>query len=120
LRRGEVEDAQRDMEASLPGLSNNANGWVRYELGKLALEAQDFQTAQRYFKSLEVYNQALLQITAQVEFYLGETYEGLGDEDEARLHYARFVNWWEEADPELQPWVDRARQALERLTREAA
>jgi tetratricopeptide (TPR) repeat protein len=120
LRRGEVEDAQRDLEASLPGLSVNANGWVRYELGKLALEARDFQTAERYFKSLEVYNQALLEITAQVEYYLGETYEGLGDADEARLHYARFVTWWEEADPELQPWVDRARQALERLTREAA
>ena len=104
----------------MPGLSLDANGWVRYELGKLALGRRDYPTAERYFKSLEVYSQALLQIEAQVEYFLGETYEGLGDTDEARVHYGRFVNWWEEADPELQPWVDRARLALERLTREAA
>jgi hypothetical protein len=34
------------------------------------------------------------------------------------FHYGRFVNWWENADPELGPWLDRARQALERLTSE--
>ena len=98
----------------------DGNAWVRYELGRSAFETRDFQTAERYFRSPEVYNQALLQIDAQVEYYLGETYEGLGDVDEAKTHYARFVNWWEEADPKLQSRVDRAREALERLTREAA
>jgi len=120
LRRGESQDARRDLEAALPGLSVDANGFVRYELGKLAVEKGDFQAAERYLESLEVYSQSRLVIASQVEYYLGETYEGLGDVDEARLHYARFVNWWDDADPELQPWVERGRQALERLTREAA
>lgn len=118
LRRGEARKARRDLEESLPGLSVEANAFVRYELGKLALASAELESARRYLESLELYTQATLRVSAQVEYYLGEVYEALGEDDEARLHYARFVGWWEDADPGLQQWVDRGRQALERLTRE--
>lgn len=33
----------------------------------------------------------------------------------AAAHYVRFIGLWENADPELQPMVNRARQRLEAL-----
>ena len=46
---------------------------------------------------------------------LGELYEARGDRDKAASHYARFVELWKEADPELQPRVQDAKQRLARL-----
>lgn len=46
-----------------------------------------------------------------------EIYEESGDREQALEHYRAFVGLWENADPELQPAVERARAALERLER---
>jgi hypothetical protein len=43
---------------------------------------------------------------------LAELYHRKGDWDRARTHYQRFIHWWREADPELQPLVDSARARL--------
>lgn len=51
---------------------------------------------------------------------LGQLHEERGELDEAARYHALFVDLWENADPELQPRVEAARRALERLTREAA
>jgi hypothetical protein len=47
---------------------------------------------------------------------LGGLYELRGDTAKAALYYGRFVELWEDADPDLQPRVEAARRALERLT----
>ncbi|MEN8145171.1 MAG: hypothetical protein ABFS14_09490 [Gemmatimonadota bacterium] len=47
--------------------------------------------------------------------YLGRAYKQLGQDDKARAAYAFFIEAWENADPELQPWVQEARDALARL-----
>jgi hypothetical protein len=39
-----------------------------------------------------------------------------GRHEEAVSHYARFVDAWSDADPELQPQVQRARARLTALT----
>jgi hypothetical protein len=49
------------------------------------------------------------------QFHLGRIYEKLDEPEKAREHYRIFVEWWQTADPELQPWVDEGRAALERL-----
>jgi len=49
--------------------------------------------------------------------YLGEAYEGLGELEEARDAYRYFLTWWSDADPELQPMVDRAVEGLARIQR---
>jgi eukaryotic-like serine/threonine-protein kinase len=49
---------------------------------------------------------------------LADYYEDRGDANAAASHYARMVELWEHADAELQPRVERARRALERLRRE--
>lgn len=48
---------------------------------------------------------------------LGQALEE-GDRAAAVRAYSRFVRRWENADPELQPRVETARRALERLTDE--
>jgi tRNA A-37 threonylcarbamoyl transferase component Bud32/tetratricopeptide (TPR) repeat protein len=48
---------------------------------------------------------------------LGELWEAKGDSRNAASHYARFVELWKNADPELQPRVREVRQRLERLSR---
>ena len=49
---------------------------------------------------------------------LGELYEERGDTARAAHFYARFVQLWERADPELQPQVADVRRRLERLSAE--
>ncbi len=43
---------------------------------------------------------------------LGELYEARGDRDQAVDYYQRFIDLWRDADAELQPQVDDARQRL--------
>ncbi|KPK57118.1 MAG: hypothetical protein AMS21_11895 [Gemmatimonas sp. SG8_38_2] len=50
-----------------------------------------------------------------MNYNLARAYEHTGEYDKARKEYAFFVEAWQDADPELQPWVDDARRALDRL-----
>jgi eukaryotic-like serine/threonine-protein kinase len=49
---------------------------------------------------------------------LGQLYDEAGNLEKAALHYARFVELWEDADPALQPRVRAARARLEAILRE--
>ena len=46
---------------------------------------------------------------------LGEIYDRQGDSEGAAEYYAKFIDAWSDADPELQPHVEAARQALAAL-----
>ena len=46
---------------------------------------------------------------------LGELYESRGDREKASSYYARFIDLWNDADPELQPRVQQVKQRLSRL-----
>jgi len=48
-----------------------------------------------------------------------ETYEQLGNDERARAHYSRFIQLWEDCDPELRPLVNDAVAALARLSEPA-
>jgi tetratricopeptide (TPR) repeat protein len=47
---------------------------------------------------------------------LGMLYEAIGHRAKAVEHYRAFVDIWENADPALQPRVEKARESIERLT----
>jgi len=51
---------------------------------------------------------------------IARTYEAAGLPDRAARLYSRFLRFWENADPEVQPQVDAARLKLERLVAEGA
>jgi tetratricopeptide (TPR) repeat protein len=55
---------------------------------------------------------------ATVLEHLGALYEARGDRERAAGYYARFIELWKDADPELQPRVQAARRALGRLASE--
>ena len=48
---------------------------------------------------------------------LAQLYDAKGDAENAAVNYARFVELWEEADPELQPRVTAARERLNEIVR---
>ena len=48
---------------------------------------------------------------------LGELHEAQGRRDRAIHYYARFVELWNTADPELQPQVADVRRRISRLKR---
>jgi tetratricopeptide (TPR) repeat protein len=49
---------------------------------------------------------------------LGELYGERGNREKSLEYYGRFVDLWKDADPELQPLVTEARQAMARLAGE--
>ncbi|MFW6084044.1 MAG: tetratricopeptide repeat protein, partial [Gemmatimonadota bacterium] len=49
---------------------------------------------------------------------LAQLYDAMGETEKAAVHYARFVELWKDADPELQPRVEAARERLEEVVRE--
>ncbi len=49
---------------------------------------------------------------------LGYLYDEAGDPERASMYLARFVELWDEADPEFQPRVDAARARLAEILRE--
>lgn len=53
-------------------------------------------------------------------FVIGQALEESGDRAGAARAYSQFVRLWEKADPELQPRVEAARRALERLAAEGS
>ncbi len=110
---GDLETALAEFDKPMPRLAGWAHQILRYELGKLFLERGELAEAERYFTSMNI-----TRAQTQAQYYLGEVYERMGDEERARLHYARFVRWWEDCDPELRPWWERGRQSLDRLTGE--
>ena len=50
---------------------------------------------------------------------LGELYDAKGDHANAATYYAKFVELWKDADPELQPKVRGARERLAQLQQQA-
>ncbi len=76
-------------------------------IGDLHLELGNLEEAVRYYRSNWV--------EPIVRVKLAQAYELLGERDKARDAYAYFVEAWADADPELQPTVERARQAMSRL-----
>jgi len=52
---------------------------------------------------------------AQAFFRRGKIHEELGNMDAAIENYQKFIELWKDCDPELQPLVEQARVAIERL-----
>ena len=49
---------------------------------------------------------------------MGKLYDEAGDPEEASVYLARFIELWDEADPEFQPRVEAARTRLTEILRE--
>jgi tetratricopeptide (TPR) repeat protein len=106
-RQGRKEEALREFEHALP----LSNGWfILWNVGQLALELGQLDRAERAFRALWKHDgtPAYLQ--------LARILERTGRPAEAREAYQFVADAWRQADPELQPLVEEARQAVARLS----
>ena len=105
LRRGNPEAAVEKLE----GVRRyQATPWVRTVLAQALLELERWEEAVPYLVEWSSTNSSR-------HYHLARAYEGMGESGKAATEYAFFVEAWEDADPELQPWVEEARRARERL-----
>ncbi len=84
----------------------------RYLRAELLYQEGRLEEALRWYASLAEVSEFLLGPS-----YLrrAEIYEQLGETENAITYYTRFLDLWQDADPELQPQVEQARQRLDRL-----
>lgn len=115
IHRGELDAALRLYEDYRPMAVTLVREIVAYDLGKLAFSRGEFDLARDIFTGLTYSRYSLVSLS---ELRLAETLEALGEKEEASYHYARFLSWFAEPDPRLQPLRDRALGALQRLTQE--
>jgi tetratricopeptide (TPR) repeat protein len=86
--------------------------YLRYRVGQVFFDRGEFDAAARYFGSFHPYD----FYTSPAEYYLGRIGEAKAERDEAAAHYRRFLTWWRDADPELRPMWDDARNRLTSMT----
>lgn len=106
LVRGPPEAAVEALEASHPYHFQLQRWWL----------ANAYEAAGRPADAARLLETFWWDAAASLASYrLGHLYEELGEPEKAREAYADFVAAWSEADPELQPMVEEARQAIARL-----
>jgi tetratricopeptide (TPR) repeat protein/TolB-like protein len=107
-RRGRKEEALRAFESALPGVF----GWCSlWNVGQLSLELGRLDQAEHAFRAL------WRQDGTPAYLELARILERTGRTAEAREAYQFVAYAWRHADPELQPQVEEARQAVARLSR---
>ena len=85
-------------------------GWLDPALADLAFQAERWRDVVRIYEGISRRGSE----RSMAKYRLGKAYEALGDRERAVDAYRTFLSRFERADPGL-PWVDEAREALERL-----
>jgi tetratricopeptide (TPR) repeat protein len=83
--------------------------WIKWWLGELYAEDGRPREASVYLEALRGSG-----VPYHASYLLGKVYTELGEREKARDAYVRFLQAWEEADPDL-PQLEEARTALEEL-----
>ncbi|MGH7570971.1 MAG: adenylate/guanylate cyclase domain-containing protein [Gemmatimonadota bacterium] len=109
-KEGDRQEALRLLKAAQKrrGARDALSIWV----GEIYLELDRPAEAVPYFRAL---GSDPAEMDAYAGYYLGKAYEAAGEYEKARDAYESFVEYWRDADPELQPRVEEARQAALRL-----
>jgi tetratricopeptide (TPR) repeat protein len=115
-RRGRPAEAAAALEAATRkatghGPQQGVNDMIRWWLGDLLLELGRPADAARYFESFWGYYHDPL-----AAYRLAKIDEELREFKQARALYEQFATGWKDADPELQPMVQEARSAIQRLS----
>ena len=109
--------------AAYEGVHRRWAGGARWERAEMAYGAGRLQEATDAYEDLiEVPGSDRWNDAYEPLFHerVAKIYEELGDGAKAAEHYETFAEIWVGADPELQPRVEAARQALDRLRTESA
>jgi tetratricopeptide (TPR) repeat protein len=118
-RHQEAIETFRDADRGMPSLERDLLG----PLGRAHVAAGHIDSAVGAFEQLLASTQGV----ASYDTYftdgwllsrplahraLARIYDQRGDAEKAALHYARLIDWWRDADPEVQPQVAEAERRL--------
>jgi class 3 adenylate cyclase/tetratricopeptide (TPR) repeat protein/TolB-like protein len=110
----QLEAVQRDMRGSAGDFGmaeGNLNAAVRWWLGQILVELDRPRDALVYFRTrVDGGGWATFR-----EFESAKIYEELGEFEKARESYEYALLAWRDADPELRPRIEAAREGLARL-----
>ena len=93
-----------------------AEAYDRYFRAELLADIGKDDEALGWLRSIAERASYELVYLAPAQLRQAEIYDRRGDRDEAVKHYRRFIQLWQNADPELQPVVDGARKRLAELS----
>ena len=102
----QLEAVQRDMRGEFSIPKAELNTAVRWWLGQLLVELDRPRDALVYFQTFG---------NSFGEFESAKIYEELGEFEKARESYEYALLAWRDADPELRPRIEAAREGLARL-----
>ena len=97
-----------------------SQSFPRYLRAMLLEESGRLEEALRWYGSFAEVSAYDLVHMAPSHLRRAEIHDRRGENDEAAPHYARFVELWSNADPELRPLVERAEARLAELSGEPA
>ncbi|MGD2216953.1 MAG: tetratricopeptide repeat protein [Gemmatimonadales bacterium] len=84
----------------------------RYLMGELLDATGRSREALSWFASLGDLQAYEIAYVAPAHLRRAQIHERLGEPEEAAEHYARFIELWQECDPELRPLVEDAEARL--------
>jgi hypothetical protein len=102
--------------AGTPG--STMGSLLRFDLGRRYLASGDFRAARRQLESFYSWDFAPNALFGILELQRGQVAEGLGELEQAKVHYGNVVRWWKDCDPDARRVFDEARSGLVRLTGE--
>lgn len=113
---GEPESALRGARVPLREVAEvgpvPTHGSERYAHAELLFTSGKDSEALAWFSTFEHGTAFEHVFVAPAHLQRGELLERMGERARAAEHYARFLELWRDADPELRPLVERARQRL--------
>lgn len=110
--RATIDELWDIIPCDICGAAQLADAYTRDGDDRSALELYERYLETPYiYRTMEVdYAQLAHTLVASAELY-----ERIGDSEAAARNYARFIELWQDADPELQPRVRAARARLEAI-----
>lgn len=111
----ELGDASLKPDSMLPDLASFPKADERFLRAELLRALGRDREALRWYETFPDPSRYDLVYLAPSHLGRAEIYDRLGEPTRAAEHYARFIELWRDADPELQPLVNHARERLERL-----
>lgn len=123
LGEGRVEEGMRGLEAAVEaGFESPINlGELAVAYDRAGMPDRALETFHKYLDAPNVSRRTVDAVFLGLTYErLGQLHEARGEVDEAVKFHTLFVDLWAEADPELQPRVQAAREALARLGLETA
>jgi tetratricopeptide (TPR) repeat protein len=110
-------DYLEQVKKLLPGLNDRYYAWQVDALARAYMESGELEKAREEYKliaSLKGGRYEWGDIYAKAFYMLGKIAEELGEKNEARRQYTRFLELWKDADPDL-PELEDAKKRLEAL-----